>query len=187
MGYIVNKKTILILFFASGISGLIYEVVWLRMLSRIVSVTTYATSITLAAFMAGMAIGSYLLGRLADRRKDLLKVFSILQFLVAVTAVLTPVIFKLSLYFYGYIFNISNQNTELIFVLRILVSFFSLLLPTVVMGGTLPVLAAYLVRKEKIFGKNFSLPGYSRWTGSLYPRKKGSTGRQNPEMRRKKW
>src|SRR5262249_61152761 len=49
------------LFFISGISGLIYEVVWLRMLTRILGNTVYATSTVLAAFMAGVGGGRYLI------------------------------------------------------------------------------------------------------------------------------
>jgi len=69
------------LFFASGTSGLIYEVVWRMILSRILCVSTCAASITLAAFMAGPGIGSHIFGKIEDRQKDLLKLFAGLQFL----------------------------------------------------------------------------------------------------------
>src|SRR2546425_5866641 len=49
-----------VLFFLSGISGLMYEVVWVRMLTRILGSTVYATSTVLAAFMAGPAPGGFL-------------------------------------------------------------------------------------------------------------------------------
>src|SRR5581483_3311672 len=55
-----------VVFFLSGISGLMYQVVWVRMLSRILGNTVYATSTVLAAFMAGLALGSYLMSRRAD-------------------------------------------------------------------------------------------------------------------------
>ncbi len=57
------------LFFLSGISGLMYEVVWLRMLSRILGNTVYAASTVLAAFMAGLALGSFLIGQFIDRAR----------------------------------------------------------------------------------------------------------------------
>ena len=56
-----------LLFFLSGTSGLMYEVVWVRMLTRVLGSTVYATSTVLAAFMAGLALGSYLAGRWIDR------------------------------------------------------------------------------------------------------------------------
>jgi len=152
-----GKKVIFLLFFASGISGLIYEVVWLRILSRIIGITTYATAITLAAFMAGLALGSFIFGRIADKRNDQLRIFALLQLLVAVAAVVTPVFLRASIPLYKYIHQISNENAILIAVAEVVVSFISLLIPTLLMGGTLPVLTSYIVKKEGFFGKNFSL------------------------------
>jgi len=52
-------------FFFSGAAGLIYQVVWTRMLTQIFGNTTYAIATVLSAFMAGLAIGSYLFGQIA--------------------------------------------------------------------------------------------------------------------------
>jgi spermidine synthase len=51
-------------------SGLIYEVVWTRMQTQVFGNTTYAVATVLTAFMAGLALGSYLFGRIADRGKN---------------------------------------------------------------------------------------------------------------------
>ena len=80
------------LFFVSGISGLVYQIVWLRMLSRIMGVTIYATSTVLAAFMAGLALGSFLFGRLADRRTDLLRLYALLEMFIGCTALCIPLV-----------------------------------------------------------------------------------------------
>ncbi len=152
-----TKMIIFLLFFASGISGLIYEVVWLRILSRVIGVTTYATSVTLAAFMAGLAIGSFMFGKFIDKRKDQLRIYALLQLAVAVTAVLVPPILKIAIPFYKHVYIMSHENTTLIAILKLIVSFISLLIPATLMGGTLPVLTSYLVKREGLFGKNFSL------------------------------
>ena len=57
-------------FFFSGAAGLIYQVVWTRMLTQIFGNTTYAIATVLSAFMAGLAIGSYVFGQIADRGKN---------------------------------------------------------------------------------------------------------------------
>ena len=57
-----------LLFFGSGVSGLIYQVVWVRQLGHIFGNTVYSASIVVAIFMLGLGVGSYLLGTLADRR-----------------------------------------------------------------------------------------------------------------------
>ena len=61
---------VLACFLFSGAAGLVYEVVWTRMLAQIFGNTTYAVATVLAAFMAGLAIGSYLFGRFADSGKN---------------------------------------------------------------------------------------------------------------------
>lgn len=53
---------LLVLFFCSGASGLAYQILWLRQLSFVFGVTAYAASTVLAAFMAGLALGSWLAG-----------------------------------------------------------------------------------------------------------------------------
>ncbi|MGH7771688.1 MAG: spermidine synthase, partial [Candidatus Binatia bacterium] len=68
----------LICFFLSGAAGLIYEVVWTRMLTQIFGNTTYAIATVLAAFMAGLTLGSYLFGRIADRGKNDFLLYGIL-------------------------------------------------------------------------------------------------------------
>jgi spermidine synthase len=145
------------IFFGSGISGLIYEIVWLRMLARIMGVTIYATSTVVAAFMAGLALGSFLFGRFIDRRQDPLRIYAALEFMIGATALLVPIIFTLSFPVYKYIYVISGENQILITVLRTLVCFLTLLLPTTIMGGTLPILTRWLVRRGILFGKSFSL------------------------------
>ena len=58
-----SRPAVFALFYLSGIAGLIYQVLWLRRLSVVFGVTVYAASTVLAAFMAGLAIGSALSGR----------------------------------------------------------------------------------------------------------------------------
>jgi spermidine synthase len=55
-------------FLISGLSSLIYEVLWMRMLILIFGSTTFAVSTVLTAFMGGLALGSYLFGRMIDGR-----------------------------------------------------------------------------------------------------------------------
>src|SRR5947199_9290302 len=77
------------LFFLSGISGLMYEVVWVRMLTRILGSTIYATSTVLAAFMAGLALGSFLVGRSIDRSRRPLLWYALLECGIGLSALLS--------------------------------------------------------------------------------------------------
>ena len=64
-----NKLSVLVLtcFFFSGLTGLIYEILWTRMLVTIIGGAPFAVSIILTVFMGGLGLGSYLAGRVIDR------------------------------------------------------------------------------------------------------------------------
>jgi len=145
------------LFFASGISGLMYEVVWLRMLTRITGVTIHATATVLAAFMTGLALGSFVFGRFIDKREDGLRVYAFLEFLVACAALLVPFLFAASVSVFRYAYQVSGESLVATAVVRSVASFISLLIPTTIMGGTLPVITSCLVKRDSLFGKNMSL------------------------------
>jgi spermidine synthase len=147
------------LFFLSGVSGLIYETVWLRILTRVVGNTIYATSIVLAAFMAGMAVGSYVIGRYASGVKNQLRLYAFLEFGVGLTAVgLTAVLLRLTP-FYQVVYDAIHGNRVSLTVVQSSMAFALMLVPASLMGGTLPVLSSYT--------KNFSIDFAPR-IGFLY-------------------
>jgi spermidine synthase len=158
-----NAKSVLVnsliywLFFASGASALIYQVVWLRMLSRTTGVTMYATAVVVAAFMAGLSAGSLLAGRFIDRRNDPLKIYAFLELLVAGTVLLIPHLFSASVPLFSYIYEASGENATITAIGTGAVALLTLLVPTALMGATLPVLTAHQVRKKVLFGKSLSL------------------------------
>ena len=61
------RAALVALFFLSGAASLVYEIAWVRRLSLVFGSTTLAISTVLAAFMAGLALGSFAIGRYADR------------------------------------------------------------------------------------------------------------------------
>jgi spermidine synthase len=82
---------LLALFFFSGACGLTYQVLWLRLLSLLFGVTVYAASTVLAAFMAGLAIGSVLAGPLLRRLQRPLLIFGLAEILIGLSAASTPI------------------------------------------------------------------------------------------------
>jgi spermidine synthase len=81
---------LVLLFFFSGASGLVYQVLWLRQLSLVFGVTVYAASTVLAVFMAGLMIGSLVAGRLAARVRRPLMAFGVAELLIGLLALGTP-------------------------------------------------------------------------------------------------
>src|SRR5690348_10688294 len=82
------------LLFASGAAGLIYQVAWVRLLGLSFGVTIYAISTVLAAFMGGLAIGSIVGGRRADRLWRPLRAYGLVELGVGLTALATPLAFR---------------------------------------------------------------------------------------------
>jgi MFS family permease len=82
-------------FVCSGMSGLIYEVAWVRSLELIFGATTFAVATVLAAFMGGLALGSFCMGRVAHRfdRFHPLIVYGAIECLIAVFALSIPTLF----------------------------------------------------------------------------------------------
>src|SRR5918999_1709835 len=82
-------------FVLSGATGLIYEVLWARMLGLVFGATTFAISAVLAAFMGGLALGSACAGRLGARLERPLRAYALIEIGIALYALAVPVLFRL--------------------------------------------------------------------------------------------
>jgi len=153
-------KTILaIIFIVSGITGLIYQIVWFKYLSLFLGNTTYAQMTVLAAFLGGLALGNYFLGKRADAISNPVKVYALLELFIGVYCFSYPFLSSLvgnSFLQIASQLNLSSQNI-LFSVLRFFVATTLLLLPTIAMGGTLPVLSKYFVSNLNGSGKDIAL------------------------------
>ncbi|HKR02354.1 MAG TPA: fused MFS/spermidine synthase [Pyrinomonadaceae bacterium] len=133
-------------FVLSGATGLIYEVLWARMLGLVFGATTFAISAVLAAFMGGLALGSAWAGRLAARIKRPLRVYGIIEVGIAVYALLVPLLFRWIDHVYAFIWEQFRPGFYSFSLWRFVLSCAVLLVPTMLMGATLPVLSAALLR-----------------------------------------
>ena len=93
MGTQKITRILYLIFLVSGISGLIYETVWLRVLSRILGSTVQASSITISAFMLGLTLGSFYIGKLSNRVKNKIFLYALLEAGIAITALVVFLMF----------------------------------------------------------------------------------------------
>lgn len=128
-------------FFLSGVTGLVYEVVWTRLLTLIFGHTVYAVSTVLAAFMGGLALGSYLFGGIADRHRNPLRLYAVLELGIGLFALAVPFVFSGIEVLFAPIYRSLNDHFFVFSAIRFVVCFLILLFPTILMGGTLPILA----------------------------------------------
>jgi spermidine synthase len=137
---------VLLLFTFSGSSALVYELLWARRLHLVLGSSTEAVTAVLAAYMAGLALGSALLGRLAERSRRPLALYGALEVAVGLSALALPGALRLLDLLYAAQYERLSASPFLLHGTRFLSSFLVLLVPTALMGGTLPALAREVVR-----------------------------------------
>lgn len=141
------------LFFLSGACGLVYQVVWARMLVVVFGATVLAVSTVLSAFMAGLALGSFLFGRYVDGRGAgggfgrPLRVFALLEAGVGLYALVFPALAAEIGSSAALVQALGPGGGALAPILRFVITFLLLLVPTTLMGATLPVLSKFVVRR----------------------------------------
>ncbi len=131
------------LFFASGVTALVYEVAWLRSLILIFGSTAFAVSTVLSSFMAGLAAGSYAIGRWVDRRGRPLVVYGVLELGIGLYALAIPYLFGALEPVYRGLWVALQPPPYVFALIRFALCFAVLFLPTAMMGGTLPALARF--------------------------------------------
>ncbi len=158
---------IYLLFFLSGAAGLVYQVVWSRMLNEIFGVTVYAVATVLATFLAGLALGSLVLGRLADRRRNPLNFYGWLEIGIGLSALLGMVTIRLLEPAHIWAANRFEPHSLALIAVRFLLGALVVLPPTFLMGGTLPVIVRFFVDRIQYFGRQLSLLYALNTTGAV--------------------
>ncbi len=149
-----------LLFFLSGASALVYQVVWLRLLILIFGSTLFATSAILATFMGGLALGAFVAGRRMDRsRRSSLWVYGVLEIGIGVYALLVPVLFDALTPIYQSVWDAGgSEHLVLLNLAKFVGIAIVLIVPTTLMGASLPVLARDVADDpDRIGGKVGSL------------------------------
>ena len=144
---------VLLLFFCSGATALVYEVLWSKYLALMLGSTVQAQTVVLAVFMGGLALGNRIFGRRADSAANPLALYGQLEVAIG---------------FYAFVFHLLHQAADKLFVsagapllekpagllaLKAVLSVGLLLGPTILMGGTLPLIAAWLNRRGTDAGR----------------------------------
>lgn len=136
------------LFFLSGTAGLILQVVWMYRLGLIFGNASYATAATLSSFFMGLAIGGWFLGRASANFKRPLLAYGFMEIGIAITALLLIPGIDFYKTHYASVVSLVVGNKSMLTLLKFFFSVSLLLLPSVLMGGTFPVLAQYVGNKR---------------------------------------
>ncbi len=150
---------ILFLFFCSGATALVYEVVWSKYLSLMLGSTVQAQTVVLAVFMGGLALGNRIIGKRSDLLQRPLAAYGYLEGLIGLYAFFFSAIYALADKIFVGVGAKIYENATGMFLLKSVLSVGLLLLPTMLMGGTLPLLAAWLQKQSNDAG---------RWSARFY-------------------
>jgi len=146
-----------ILFFCSGVSALIYQVLWIRLLGLTFGVTIYAAATVSASFMAGLAAGSAGAGWLADRVRRPLVWFGAAELLIGATAAASPAVLSALQQSYVRVYPSLPSSPSLLAAVRFAIAFVVLLVPTALMGATLPLVLKSSAFRTTRFSERMSL------------------------------
>lgn len=156
---------ILLCFFFSGMAGLIYQVLWLRMIDKVIGSAPFAVATVLSVFMGGLALGSWLAGKHIDRiepRRNLLSLYGKLEIAVGIYGLLLPFLISGVKPLYVLVYDSLFPQ----FWAYRFFTFFGcsllLIVPTTLMGATLPILCRFCVedlghigrRSGRLYGIN---------------------------------
>lgn len=140
------------LFFLSGFAGLIYEVLWIKTFSFILGNTVYTLSTVLAAYMTGLALGSYFIGKWKTKNRNPLFLFAMLELGTAIFCYVLHIVFQNLIKDMGAIGVVDPAQIGPM-ILRFGIAFLLLFPPTFLMGGTLPALAQFVARQHETRGR----------------------------------
>ena len=144
-------------FFLSGGTGLVYQVLWARQLGLILGNTMYAISLVVAIYMAGLGLGTFMVDAFLKRYPHPLNVYAILEVGIGLWALSVPFLLKGVDYLHTILNPIFGQSLLFDSLLHFGLSGLVILVPTVLMGGTMPALTTCCTTQLKQFGEKLSL------------------------------
>lgn len=156
-GIRLTTMLVCLVFFLSGFSALVYQVVFSKILSYTFGSNSSAVYSILATYMGGMAIGAWLGGRIVLLKKPPLAIYALLELIIAVYCIMSPAIFQLVQQLYTHIGSGMQPGAAGLDAVRFLLGVLVLLLPTILMGMSLPVLIAHFKLRKRTYGNSIAV------------------------------
>lgn len=133
-----------------------YEVVWARMMTHVFGTTATAVGTIIAAFMSGLAVGSWLLGKTADRSPNPLRLYAYLEIGVGLAALGAHLILDRLTPVYLAVYEMFGRSDLALGLARFILVFCVVMVPTMLMGATLPVLSRFVLTHLSAVGADLS-------------------------------
>ncbi|MGB0882474.1 MAG: fused MFS/spermidine synthase [Vicingaceae bacterium] len=153
-----KKILIILLFFISGFSGLIYQILWSRQFKLLLGSSIVSVSIIVAMFMLGLLIGSWWIGKRLEKNlvKNELKYYGYLELVIGLFGLLLYFILPHTKFLFSIFGAPSIQFNYIKLIFNLILTFCLLGIPTIAMGATLPLLINYFSKSIENFRKTTS-------------------------------
>ncbi|MCB9558190.1 MAG: fused MFS/spermidine synthase [Deltaproteobacteria bacterium] len=149
-----DRALLLSCFFGSGMTSLIYELIWVRRLQLTFGSTSYSITTVLAAFMAGLGIGGFVFGRMIDRKPErAAQLYAYLEIAIGLYALLSLALLSGVEQIYAVVQRSIGLGPKSAMLLKFALAFPVLTFPATLMGGTLPALVRAFVDRRGCLGQ----------------------------------
>jgi len=150
---------IYVVFLLSGFAALLYQIVWQRALYAIYGINIESVTMIVTAFMLGLGLGSVGGGIVSkDPKRPVLLMFAMVELGIGLFGAISMTVFH----------SVGKATLGMSALATFFVTFFLVLIPTLLMGSTLPLLVAHLVRENKNVGKSVGTLYFVNTLGSAF-------------------
>lgn len=147
------------LFMISGTAALIYQICWQRLLFEGFGVDMESVTIVVSTFMLGLGLGALVGGEIADRFPNrVIPMFAIIELATGAFGVCSPHLIR----------AISAATVDGSLATIAAVNFGLLLIPTILMGATLPILVTHVVRRYRNLGASVGVLYFANTLGAAF-------------------
>jgi len=166
-----ERPALYLIFFASGAAGLMFETLWFRQAGLVFGNSMRAASVVLTSFMAGLALGNGLTARLGDRARQPLRWYATAELLIGITGGALVWLFPHLTGWLTPLFHWIAPAPGLLDLARFSIAAALMLVPTIAMGATLPLVARALAADRAGFaselGRLYGVNTLGAVTGAL--------------------
>jgi spermidine synthase len=151
----VFNRLLILCFLLSGITGLIYEIIWEKYMAKFLGAGAYSQAAVLSTFMLGLGLGSHFLGRFAERIRSPARAYAILELIIGGYAIAFPYLVGFGDRTYAALVT-NDTPFALILIVKFAISFVMMAPPAIMMGGTLPVMSKHIIRSQNDSGEKLA-------------------------------
>jgi spermidine synthase len=142
-------------FFLSGSAALIYEIVWQRMLTLVFGVSTWSIAAVLSAYMAGLALGAWAFGRLADRTHHVVRAYGLVELGILLTGIAVSWSIDPLMAVYVKLAGGGEHGYYFTHLIRFALALAVFVVPSTLIGGTIPLMSRMVARHAGALGIGF--------------------------------